>query len=252
MTFSSSTPDALFLGASSSLKSLDRPLSVVLSQHLSLAYWEYAQSPDEPCSLDPALVLLYDFLKGRRDPIHLIGHGLAGVMGMLFAQRYPERVRSLTLLAVAAQPGLTWHAHYYVQRKLIPCSREQLLIHTVKNLLGDHVGRQRTRWFAEGLGKDLDASPTPHSLVSISALPERQVLVPLLICGSQNDPVVDPVVQERWRGWLKPEDRLWNCPDGRHFFHYYYPQTVAAQVVQFWQGVTGQEVRKEGIPALSA
>jgi hypothetical protein len=38
-----------------------------------------------------------------------------------------------------------------------------------------------------------------------------------------------------WLNWLKPEDKLWECPEGYHFFHYFYPQQVGEQILSFWE-----------------
>jgi pimeloyl-ACP methyl ester carboxylesterase len=56
-----------------------------------------------------------------------------------------------------------------------------------------------------------------------------------MVCGSEDDAVVDPVQIQGWQPWLKPGDRLWQCPGGRHFFHAAHPDVVAQEVLKFWQ-----------------
>ena len=58
--------------------------------------------------------------------------------------------------------------------------------------------------------------------------------MPLMVCGSQNDPIIDVNSLRGWQKYLKPEDILWECPQGYHFFHYFHPQEVGRQVIKFW------------------
>lgn len=102
----SQLPEALWLNVSPALEKLDRPLLKHLSQHLSIAQWQYCQTPDEPMSLEIALVLLHDYLKHHDRPIHLLGHGTGGLLGLLYTRQHPERVRSLTLLSVGVYPAV--------------------------------------------------------------------------------------------------------------------------------------------------
>lgn len=74
-TIMSNLTEVLCLSASPHLQVFDRPLLESLAQHTPIAQWHYQQTPDEPCSLDIALVLLHDYLQHRHQPIHLIGHG---------------------------------------------------------------------------------------------------------------------------------------------------------------------------------
>lgn len=57
--------------------------------------------------------------------------------------------------------------------------------------------------------------------------------MPMLVCGSKTDSVVNPPALDDWRNWFKPEDRLWEFPQGYHFFHYFHPQEVGAQIMNF-------------------
>jgi hypothetical protein len=121
----SNVPEALCLSVSPHLQVFDRPLLQSLAKHITIAQWEYQQMPDEPCSFDIALALLHDYLKQRDCPIHLIGHGISGLLALLCAQRHPAHVRSLEFqtavhfkrsikrsptrkaLAITVKPGLT-------------------------------------------------------------------------------------------------------------------------------------------------
>ncbi|ACK71284.1 conserved hypothetical protein [Gloeothece citriformis PCC 7424] len=225
-------PDLLWLNLSPSLECFNRPLLNYLSQTLKIGIWEYIQTPDEPTSLDVPLVLLHDYLKNQDRPVDLIGHSLSGFLGLLYAQRYPERVKSLTLLAVAPRSALDWQAHYYALFETIPCSRQTILTQMVYNLFG-YQCKKKIPSFIEILEQDLLSSPSTYSLFCQSNLTFQSVSVPLFVCGSRDDMVVDPYQFKGWQTFLNRGDRLWQCPKGRHFFHYYYPQDVGEQILQF-------------------
>ncbi|WP_414511358.1 hypothetical protein [Synechococcus sp. RC10A2] len=67
------------------------------------------------------------------------------------------------------------------------------------------------------------------------AIPAQKVPVPMLVCASEDDPIVDPASLEQWGNYLKPGDQMWFCPGGRHFFHYSFPSLVNLKIMDFWQ-----------------
>lgn len=233
----SQLPDALWINVSPPLQGFDRPLLKVLSQHTSIAQWEYAQTLDEPNSFETALVLLHDYLKHYNRPIHLLGHSTGGLLGLLYARQYPERVRSLTLLSVGVNPAVDWQAHYYTQRRLLPCDQQTILRQMVYGLLGCPP-KDMTKVLTKLLEQDLYQSLSPHSLVRSPSLLPISVEIPLLVCGSVDDVVVDPHQLRSWQPHLHhPASRLWVCSSGRYFFHYFYPEQVSEQITQFWHTV---------------
>lgn len=232
-----STPDVLWLNISPSLKRFDQRLLSHLSKRVSVAQWEYSQTQDEASSLDVAVLLLHDYLKSCDRPINIIGHGTGGLLGLIYARQYPERVQSLVLLAVGAQAAIDWQAHYYVQRQLLPCSRQIVLGQMVRSLFGYQTYSQ-TKGLVKILEQDLDYSPSLHSLWQRVSLPQAGVSMPLMVCGSKNDAVVDSHLLQEWRRWFKQGDHLWECADGYHFFHHFYPQAVGEQILQFWRSLS--------------
>ncbi|MBE9182630.1 alpha/beta hydrolase [Oculatella sp. LEGE 06141] len=232
------SPEILCLNASPHLQVFDRPLLQFLAKQQPVAQWEYQQTPDEPCSLDTALVLLHDYLNHREHPVHLIGHGVSGLLALLYAQRYPERVRSLTLLSVGAYPAVDWQAQYYAQRQLLPCSRQILLTRMVDMLFG-YSSQPMVKALVKILEQDLDYSLSPHSLVKCMSLAPIQVTVPLLVCGSVDDAVVDAHQLRSWREYFSEEaiSQLWVCPGGGYFFHCFYPKQVGEQILSFWRSL---------------
>ena len=239
MTYS---PDALWINVSPSLQGFDRPLLKCLSQNASVAHWEYQQSPDEASSFETALVLLHDYLKSRDRPIHLMGHGMSGLLGLLYAQRHPKRVRSLTLLSVGVHPAIDWQAHYYAQRRLLPCGQHTVLRQMVYGLLGCPP-KDTVESFIKVLEQDLCCGLSPHSLLrTVNVLPIA-VPIPLLVCGSVDDGIIDPNQLREWQQYFEhPACRLWICPGGRYFFHYFYAQQVSEQIAGFWQSTPASQL----------
>ncbi|MBE9179070.1 alpha/beta hydrolase [Oculatella sp. LEGE 06141] len=243
----SNMPDVLWLNTSPSLKCFERPVLNVLSKHYSTYRWDYEQTPDEASCLEIALVLLHDYLKQGDRSVHLVGHGTAGVLGLLYARRYPERVKSLSLLSVGAHPAIDWHAHYYAQRQLLPCSRELILAQMARMLFGSQ-NQVMTRCLVQRLADDLDQSLSLHTLFKRTSLEPGGAPVPVLVCAGEHDAVVNPNEFYHWQHWLKHGDSLWQCPNGRHFFHYAHPDLLAEQLLQFWSRLNSTVVRA-GYPA---
>ncbi|MBD2579244.1 alpha/beta hydrolase [Oscillatoria sp. FACHB-1406] len=230
-------PTALWLNTSESFQPFEAPLLRYLFARAAIARWEYSQSPDEASSLKIASVLLHDYLKQCDRPLHLIGHGTAGLLGLLYAREHPERVRSLTLLGVGAHPEIDWQAHYYTLCAQLPCDRVAILAQIVRYLFGEQNYRT-TKCLIEILEKDLLHSLSPHSLYRRDRITPGGVDVPLLVCGSADDIIVNANVLEKWRAWLQPGDELWMCSEGPHFFHYLYPSEVGRQIVRFWHHIS--------------
>jgi pimeloyl-ACP methyl ester carboxylesterase len=229
----------VWINANPSFKRFDGRTVRYLSRHLPIAYWEYSQTQDEACSLQIAVTLLHDYLKSLSEPVNLIGHGTGGLVGLLYARQYPHKVKSLTLLGVGSNPAIDWQAHYYSLRKLLSCSQEFLLAHMVQILFG-FQNRCHTQSLMEILKQDLSLAPSPHSLFQHNSIVSGGVSMPLMVCGSNNDNIIDSFALNKWVDYLKPEDVLWTNPHGYHFFHYFFPEAVSKQVLGFWHQVDRQ------------
>ena len=226
----------VWVNANPSFRHFDSRIIRYLSNRMPIAYWEYEQNLDEASSINIALTLLHDYLKSRSEPIDLIGHGTGGLLALLYARKYPRRVKSLILLGVGCVPAIDWQAHYYHMRKMLPCSQEMLLGRMVQMMFG-HQSWANVKNLAEILKKDLYTAPTEHSLYQIDLIKSGGVSMPMMVCGSENDGIVDLPTLQRWQNYFKEEDLLWTTPMGHHFFHYFFPEETGRQIIQFWKGV---------------
>lgn len=163
--------------------------------------------------------------------VHLLGHGVSGVIALLYARQYPARVASLSLLSVSATPAVNWQAHYYALRQLLPCSRAMILAQMSRNLFGDQPARFY-KALAVLLQKDLDSNLTLHSLTHHTAIPSGSTEVPLLVCNGEHDSIVCSQKQVLWHEEMKTGDRLWHCPEGSHFFHFHHDEITANVIAE--------------------
>lgn len=236
----SKLPDILWLSVSPSFKCFDRPLLHHLAQHQAIAQWEYCQTLDEPNSFEVALTLLHDYVTCCHYPLHFVGHSTSGLLGLLYAQRHPERVRSLTLFSVGIQPAIDWQTHYYSRRRLLASSRLKVLQQMVCDLFGCPP-QSTAAALTKLLEQDLDQSLSLHHLFRQVDLPPIDVTVPLLICGSVDDAILDPNHMRDWQQHFSQSTScLWICPGGRHFFHYFYPQLVSEKMFAFWKSISSE------------
>lgn len=249
------SPNVLWLSVSPHLKCFDQRLLSQLAQVTSVQLWEYSQTADEPCCIDIAVASLHDYLKDRPYKTHLLGHGVSGMVALLYARRYPQQVASLTLLSVAALPAVNWQSHYYALRQLLPCSREMVLAHMTRLLFGEQSARF-TKACTHLLAQDLDSNLTLHSLADHAQIPPGATAVPLLICNGEMDAIARAQQQPLWKDWIAGDAsekqcsdgnssfRLWHCPGGHHFFHFQQAAIVANRIADYWQQVSVQNQQR--------
>ncbi|MGB3292984.1 MAG: alpha/beta hydrolase [Phormidesmis sp.] len=251
--------DALWLSVSPHVKCFDQRLLSQLVKAAPIRRWEYCQTLDEPCCTDSVVAALHEYVNARAAlekssgqgnyKVHLIGHGVSGVVGLLYARRYPQQVASLTLLSVGAMPADNWQAHYYALRSLLPCSREIILAQMTWLLFGQQPIRL-AKALVQLLARDLDSNLTLHSLAHHTEISPGGADVPLLVCNGEDDTIIGAQKQMLWGDATKSSDsleervsdrasnntsRLWLCPQGKHFFHFYHAATVAHQIADHWQ-----------------
>lgn len=237
----SSSAAPLWINANPSFKHFDSRIIRYLSKQIPIAYWEYHQELDEASSMNIALTLLHDYLKSKSEPVNLIGHGVGGLLGLLYARKYSHRVKSLTLLGVGSAPSIDWQAHYYQMRKLLPCSQEIVLGRMVQMMFG-HQSHSNVKNLVEILKQDLHNAPTTHSLYQLERVESGGVSMPMMICGSDNDGICDRSNFQGWSDYLKDDDVIWSSPEGHHFFHYFFPEITGRKIIKFWRNI---EVRSQ-------
>jgi pimeloyl-ACP methyl ester carboxylesterase len=224
----------VWVSASPSLKCFHRRLLNNLSKVVEIEFWEYYQTLDEGSSIDSGINLLHEYLSNLVQPVHLIGHGIGGVIALGYARKYPDRVSSLILLSVAVQPAIDWHSYYYARLRSLPSSRACILKSIALNLFPSTCA-SHIYGLADRLERDLVEAPSNHSLFRLDTLAEGGVDMPLMICGSQDDPVINSPVLSAWNSYLKLVDTMWCSSTGGHFFHHLHSDLTSYQIRQFWQ-----------------
>jgi pimeloyl-ACP methyl ester carboxylesterase len=238
MAFKQATsPQVVGISTSQSLQRFDLPLLRSLSRQYPVAQWQFCQDLDRPIDLDVAIASLHDYLQTCQDQVHLVGHGIAGLVGWLYTRQYPDRVRSLTLLSVGVNLATSWHSHYYEQRQLMCCSRETILTRSAFYLFG-YRDKEILYWLANLLKEDLDNSLIPHSIYAPTYILPTALSVPMLVCGAVDDYVIGEQGYKKWKSYFKDSDRLWISQHGKHFFHYSQSQSVSKQIHNFWQSLS--------------
>jgi len=255
----------LHLCLSQNLRRFDVPLMQKLARHQVVAMWEYQQSPDEGSDLASVLYALDHYLQAIEQPIHLIGHGLAGMVAWFYASRYPDKISSVVLLSVGHDLSYSWHSHYYSDYyqtflnavnygdcqgetlSVCPCRtadnapplqgemiRPQVLQRLAFQLFG-YRDRQILQWLGQLLAQDLDQCFQIHSLKERIVTITPQLSMPVLVCGAADDPIFNAA--GLWRGHLQPRDRQLMSRHGGHFFHYTQAAAVSERIEDFWRGV---------------
>lgn len=224
----------LWVNASPSLKCFHRRLLNNLSKVIEVEFWEYYQTLDEGSSIGGGINLLREYLANSDQPVHLIGHGIGGAIALGYARIYPDQVASLTLLSVAVQPAINWHSYYYAQLHFMPSSRECILRSIASNLC-PQTNASHIHDLVDRLERDLVEAPSNHSLFRLETLAVGSVKMPLMICGSQDDPVITSSALYGWNSYLKLSDTIWRSEAGGHFFHHSHAEVTSYQIQHFWQ-----------------
>lgn len=233
--------DTLWLNTNPYLLRFNLPIVKYLSRHVNIAQWEYSQTEDEGTSLDIAIELLDDYISLLKKPINLIGHSTCGLLGLLYAQKYPEKVKSLVILGVGINPALDWISYYYLLRTNFHCSRERILARVASYLFGYH-NQYYQKAFIGLLEKALLYSLSPHSLYQCTNFSIEQIASPLMICGSEKDKIISWEEMIKWKTHLKSQDRLWQSNQKEHFFHYFQPALVGQNILDFWLSQSNQPI----------
>lgn len=200
--------------------------------------------PDLESGLDPERMLddlnaIIDDL--GVDSVHYCGESLGGLLGMVFAARYPERVRTLTL--VGAPPYISDHdktSTTYGHSSRIEALQKMGTKAWVK---ASSAGRRfppdvhpgMIEWFDEEMGKgNVDVLVTlTRWIVSFTAVPALpKVEAPVLGLYPAEGPVVDGDQLDILRNGLR-KFTLVRVPTRYHAIATFAPATCALQLLHF-------------------
>ncbi|BAZ11516.1 hypothetical protein NIES4071_33420 [Calothrix sp. NIES-4071] len=228
----STLTDVLWLTTSPSLGCFNQPLFEYLVPRVRVQEWKCYPNEDKGGCLDAAVSRLHHYLNYQSKKLHLIGHSTGGLLGLLYTCKYPETVESLTLLAVGADAAVDWQSIYYEH---IPFKNRASVLNSMAYNLFGYQDKYTVKKLEGILEQDLNNSLSPHSLYKKVSLRPTSVKVPLLICGSYDDIIVEPDMVRAWQPYLKPSDRLILCPEGKHFFHFFQPEFISTAMLNFWR-----------------
>ena len=235
----------LWIDLQPTLHCLNKRVSQLLSRSFAVQRWSFQHDLDESCSVDTVHELLNQTLLASSESMHLIGHGISGTIACLFAEKYPELVKSLTLLSVDTVSANHWSSHYLDMRSQFPASRKAILSHLSSLLFSNHDSRAFEALPCL-LAKCLDTEFIQGSIVNHQTIDNLHVpKVPTFILNGENDFVVDSNSRQRWSEALKSGDRHVTIKRGRHFFHFDNSQQVAQLITAFMEMVPGQWIDRE-------
>ena len=235
----------LWLDLQPSLYCLNKRIAQNLSIKRQVRRWSFQHDLDECCTEETVYRLLDETLKNDHNKYHIIGHGLSGSLACKFAQKRPERFRSLILLSVDTLTSNHWSSHYLKIRSQLPCSRAQTLSH-LSSLLFHQSNARAAAAFPCLLAKCLDTDFIQGSIVNQQTTKNLHAPeVPTFVLNGEFDFVVDSNAHDRWSETLKSGDRYVCMKKGRHFFQFDQAQQVADLIIAFIQMVPGEWINRE-------
>ncbi|WP_114994346.1 alpha/beta fold hydrolase [Synechococcus sp. UW179A] len=235
----------LWIDLQPTLHCLNKRVAQLLSRSFAVQRWSFQHDLDESCSVQTVLELLRQTLVASSEPMHLVGHGISGTVACLFAEKYPDLVKSLTLLSVDTLSANHWSSHYLDMRSQLPTSRQAILSH-LSSLLFSSNNSRSTEIVPCLLAKCLDTEFIQGSIVNQQTIKNLQTPeVPTLVLNGEFDFVVDINSHDRWSETLKSGDRYVCMKNGRHFFQFNQAQHAADLITAFIQMVPGQWIDRE-------
>ena len=212
------TGKILWIDLQPSLYCLFKRTAQTLDQHFEVKRWSFEHDLDESCDVDIVHSLLRQTIEDSSTQVHLIGHGISGTIAYLYAQKYPERILSVSVLSVDTHSTNQWTSHYQSMRSQLPCSRYHILSH-LSSLLVDSSSEQIGNIVMRLLARCLDNDFVYGSIIKSQKIENiNKANVPILVINGEKDFVVDKQSHDRWKNILKPGDCYQQISDGRHFF----------------------------------
>jgi pimeloyl-ACP methyl ester carboxylesterase len=160
--------------------------------------WGFGDTAKEPDKypLEQQTALLDDFLAEMGiGKIAIIGHGLGAVIGMMFADRYPDYIDRVMAISLP-----------FESQTINPRIKKASPAELADWLLGDTVDSQAARLEAPKADRQAILQSIDNlSLIQISEL-ARKIHTPSLLVFGQNDPAIDMI----------NSNRLISLPDHMH------------------------------------
>ena len=227
------TSQILWIDLQPSLYCLFKRAAQTLGQHFKVKRWSFEHDLDESCDIDIVHGLLRQTIDNSSGPIHLVGHGISGTIGYLYAQKHPKDISSVSVLSVDTHSANQWTSHYQSMRSQLPCSRFHILSH-LSRLLVNSQTEQVGRVMIKLLAKCLDNDFVYGSIVKSQTITNiKKAEVPVLVINGEKDFVVDEQSHERWKNYLKSGDCYQKVADGRHFFPFTQWSQTAKMIESF-------------------
>jgi pimeloyl-ACP methyl ester carboxylesterase/membrane protein DedA with SNARE-associated domain len=160
--------------------------------------------------------------------VHLVAYSLGGGPALSFAQRWPERVRSLTLLASIGVQELEWFGDHHFNRAL-HALQYALLLAAIEATphFGLFDGRLLDRGYARSF-LESDQRPLRAALGSYAG--------PLLILHGERDALVPTAIAHE-HARIAPQAELVLWPDQGHLVPMRAPQLLVDPLRAFWARV---------------
>ena len=235
-----STSQILWIDLQPSLYCLFKRTAQTLGQNFKVKRWAFEHDLDESCDVEVVHSLLRQTIENSSTPVHLIGHGISGTIAYLYAQKYPKKILSVSVLSVDTYSTNQWTSHYQSMRSQLPCSRFQILSHLSRLLVDsqtEQVGLIVTRLLAKCLDNDFVYGSIVKSQTIMNL---NKAEVPILVINGEKDFVVDEQSHNRWRQYLKPGDCYQKVTNGRHFFPFTEWSQTAKMIESFVKMVPDQ------------
>ncbi|OUT73132.1 MAG: hypothetical protein CBB79_04790 [Synechococcus sp. TMED19] len=223
----------------------------LVSQGAEVQRWCFNMDPDEACQSNEIVQLLQNSLTESGEPTVLIAHGISSVIAYQLTAAHPDHVKALVLLSADASKHSTWQDQYHKIRKMLPCSRKNILTH-LSHLLTGHNCPHFLAATTKLLEKSVDSEFCLSSIGdSESAAPYTKAKRPILVVNGDNDFIIDRNSKNRWSHLLKDGDRYLSIKGGRHFHQHTHAEQLADEIMNFTEMLSSEKKLDECISSLS-
>ncbi len=207
------------------------PLKELLLDHnvLSLTFSGHGDRTSEPLDFMRFVDDIHAVVaRNGSEPVHLFGYSMGGYAALLYAAKFPERVRSVITLGsilIWSEEGLRKEL-----RKLDPATMEQKVPAYARTLAEWH-GEDQWRGVVQGVADrmtDLARSPLLTDTVV------QRIGCPVLCCVGDGDTSAGPDRTEQFASRLN-NARTMILPNTRHPFEEVDPKGFVPELRAFWK-----------------